>query len=270
MDLVNFEEEIFDNIKSQFMEFSAKLDLPDVRFVPISALKGDNVVNRSEYTKWYNGPTLMYILENIYISSDINLIDTRFPVQYVIRPQSTEFHDYRGFAGRLASGTIRIGDSIKVLPSGFTSKVKSINIFDKKLEVAYSPQSIAITLEDEIDISRGDMIVREHNLPNIDQDIDLMICWLGNSPMTNNGKYFLKHTSSDVRCIIKEIVYKIDINTLDRNTEDKSFKMNDIGRIKIRTTKPIFFDSYRQNRITGSVILIDEATNNTVCAGMII
>ena len=268
MDLVDYSEEVFEKIKKQFMNFSAKLDLPDVRFVPISALKGDNVVNESKNMEWYQGTTLMYILENIYISSDVNLIDTRFPVQYVIRPQSKEYPDFRGFAGRLASGTLNIGDKIKVLPSGFTSTIKSIHLFEEELEKAYAPQSITITLEDEIDISRGDMIVRENNTPKISQDIDLMICWLGNEPMRLNGKYALKHTSNDVRCMIKEVVYKVDINTLERD-EDTSFKMNDIGRIKIRTTKPLFYDSYRKNRITGSVILIDEATNNTVCAGMI-
>ncbi len=269
MDLVDYSEEVFENIKKQFMNFSAKLDLPDVRFVPISALKGDNVVNESKNMSWYQGTTLMYILENIYISSDVNLIDTRFPVQYVIRPQNKEFPDFRGFAGRLASGTLKVGDEIKVLPSGFTSTIKSIHLFKEELTKAYAPQSITITLNDEIDISRGDMIVRTNNTPKISQDIDIMICWLGNEPMQLNGKYALKHTSNDVRCLIKEIVYKVDINTLER-TNDKSFKMNDIGRIKIRTTKPLFFDSYRKNRITGSVILIDEATNNTVCAGMII
>jgi len=268
MDLVDYSEEVYEKIKKQFMNFSAKLDLPDVRFVPISALKGDNVVNESKNMDWYSGTTLMYILENIYISSDVNLIDTRFPVQYVVRPQSKEFPDFRGFAGRLASGTLKIGDAIKVLPSGFTSKVKSIHLFDEELDKAFAPQSVTVTLEDEIDISRGDMIVRENNSPKIDQDIDLMICWLGNEPMQLNGKYAVKHTSSDVRCMIKEVVYKVDINTLER-AEDTSFKMNDIGRIKIRTTKPLFYDSYRKNRITGSVVLIDEATNNTVCAGMI-
>ncbi len=269
MDLVDYSEEVYEKIKKQFMNFSAKLDLPDVRFVPISALKGDNVVNESTNMDWYQGTTLMYILENIYISSDVNLIDTRFPVQYVIRPQSKEYPDFRGFAGRLASGTLNVGDDIKVLPSGFTSKVKSIHLFDKELNKAFAPQSITITLEDEIDISRGDMIVRENNIPKINQDIDLMICWLGNEPMQLNGKYAVKHTSNDVRCMIKEVVYKVNINTLERD-DDKSFKMNDIGRIKIRTTRPLFYDSYRKNRITGSVVLIDEATNNTVCAGMII
>lgn len=270
MDLVDYKEDVFEKIRSQFMEFSAKLDIQDIRFVPISALKGDNVVNRSTNMDWYNGPTLMYILENIYIAGDNNLIDARFPVQYVIRPQSDEFHDYRGYAGRLASGTLHKGDEIKVLPSGFTSRIKDIHIFDQFMEQAHSPQSIAITIEDDIDISRGDMIVRANNEPEVSQDIDLMICWLGDSPMIPNGKYAVKHTTKDVRCMIKEIVYKIDINTLERNTEDKTFKMNDIGRIRIRTTKPLFFDSYRKNRITGSLILIDEATNNTVCAGMII
>jgi sulfate adenylyltransferase subunit 1 len=270
MDLVDYSEDVFEKIRNQFMEFSAKLDIQDIRFVPISALKGDNVVNRSTNMDWYNGPTLMYILENIYIAGDNNLIDARFPVQYVIRPQSKDFPDYRGYAGRLASGTLHVGDEIKVLPSGFTSKIKEIHIFDKFMEQAHSPQSIALTIEDDIDISRGDMIVRANNEPEVSQDIDLMICWLGDTPMIPNGKYAVKHTTKDVRCMIKEIVYKIDINTLERNGDDKSFKMNDIGRIRIRTTKPLFFDSYRKNRITGSLILIDEATNNTVCAGMII
>ncbi len=270
MDLVDYNEETFEKIKSQFMEFSAKLDIQDIRFVPISALKGDNVVHRSKNMDWYNGPTLMYILENIYIASDNNLIDARFPVQYVIRPQNDKFHDYRGYAGRLASGVFRKGDEVKILPSGFTSKIKDIHIFDKFIDVAHSPQSIAITIEDDIDISRGDMIVKANNEPEISQDIDLMICWLGDTPMIPNGKYAVKHTTKDVRCMIKEVVYKIDINTLERNAEDKQFKMNDIGRIRIRTTKPLFFDSYRKNRTTGSLILIDEATNNTVCAGMII
>ena len=268
MDLVDYNEEVYEKIKKQFTDFSAKLDLPDVRFIPISALKGDNVVHQSKNMDWYSGTTLMYTLENIYISSDVNLIDTRFPVQYVIRPQTKEYPDFRGFAGRLASGTLKVGDDIKVLPSGFTSKVKSVHLFEDKLEKAYAPQSVTITLEDEIDISRGDMIIRENNTPKIDQDIDLMICWLGNEPMRLNGKYALKHTSNDVRCMIKEVVYKVDINSLERD-DDTSFKMNDIGRIKIRTTKPLFYDSYRKNRITGSVVLIDEATNNTVCAGMI-
>lgn len=270
MDLVDYSEETFEKIHDDFMSFSAKLDIQDIRFVPISALKGDNVVERSTKMNWYNGPTLMYLLETIYIASDNNHIDPRFPVQYVIRPQSAEFPDYRGYAGRIAGGSFRKGDRVLVLPSGFISKVKSIDTFGQEFEMAHTPQSVTLTLEDEIDISRGDMIVRENNKPHVEQDIDMMICWLNDKAMIPGGKYALKHTTNDVRCMIKDVKYKININTLDRDFDDKHIGMNDIGRISIRTTKPLYFDSYRKNRITGSVILIDEATNETVCAGMII
>ncbi|MFH2095532.1 MAG: sulfate adenylyltransferase subunit CysN [Bacteroidota bacterium] len=270
MDLVDFSEEIFENIRRQFLKFSVKLDIQDIRFVPISAKFGDNVVDRSEKTDWYDGPTLLYLLENIHISSDLNMIDARFPVQYVIRPQSEEFHDYRGYAGRLGSGTLRTGDEVTILPSGFSSRIKSIDTMTGSLEMAYAPQSVCIVLEDDIDISRGDMIVRKNNVPKVDQDVDLMVCWLSEKPMVLNGKYAVKHTTNDVRCIIKEVVYKIDINTLERNREDKDIRLNEIARIKIRTTKPLFYDSYRINRATGSLVLIDEASNNTVGAGMIV
>ena len=270
MDLVDYSEEVFEEIRTVFMGFAGKLAIKDIHFIPISALKGDNVVNRSTRMEWYQGPTLMYLLEHVYIGSDNNHIDARFPVQYVIRPQSAEYPDYRGYAGRLASGTLRKGDAVVVLPSGFSSYVKSIDFYKDSLDIAYAPQSVTITLEDDIDISRGDMIVRENNRPEISQDIDIMICWLNEKPMRLGGKYALMHTSNEVRCMIKDVKYKIDINTLDRNNEDKSIGMNDIGRLSIRTTKPLYFDSYRQNRVTGSLILIDEATNETVCAGMIV
>ncbi len=270
MDLVDYNEEVFEEIRTVFMGFAGKLAIKDIHFIPISALKGDNVVNRSEKMDWYQGPTLMYLLEHVYIGSDNNHIDARFPVQYVIRPQSADYPDYRGYAGRLASGTLRKGDAVVVLPSGFSSHIKSIDFYKDTLDIAYAPQSVTITLEDDIDISRGDMIVRENNRPEISQDIDIMICWLNDKPMRPGGKYALMHTSNEVRCMIKDVKYKIDINTLDRDNEDKSIGMNDIGRISIRTTKPLYFDSYRQNRVTGSLILIDEATNETVCAGMIV
>ncbi len=270
MDLVDYKEDIFEKIRNDFNAFSAKLDVQDIRFVPISALNGDNVVERSKNMDWFTGPTLMYLLENIHISSDYNMIDARFPVQYIVRPQSKEYHDYRGYAGRIASGVFKPGDEVTIFPSGFNSKIKSVDSMNQKLKMAYAPQSVTLTLEDDIDISRGDMIVRKNNLPKNSQDIDLMICWLSEIPIHEKGKYAVKHTTNDVRCIIKEIVYKVDINTLGRNTEDKTIGLNEIARIKIRTTKPIYFDSYRKNRITGSLILIDEATNNTVCAGMII
>lgn len=270
MDLVEYSESVFNRIQKEFVALAAKLDVQDIRFVPISALKGDNVVNRSKIMNWYQGPTLMYLLDNIHISSDRNLIDARFPVQYVIRPQSKEYPDYRGYAGRIASGAFKVGDEITVLPSGFSSTIKSIDSMNESLELAHSPQSVTIILEDEIDISRGDMIVRKNNLPTVAQDIDVMVCWLSETSLQIGGKYSVKHTTHDVRCLVKELVYKIDINTLARNKEDKILALNEIARIKIRTTKPLFFDSYRKNRGTGNLIIIDEATNNTVGAGMIV
>jgi sulfate adenylyltransferase subunit 1 len=270
MDLIDYDEQKFESIKEEIENFSSKLDVKDVRFIPISALKGDNVVNISEKTPWYKGGTLLYMLETIHIGSDHNHIDCRFPVQNVIRPQNDEFHDYRGYAGRIAGGIFKPGDEVVALPSGFTSRVKSIETMDGPLKEAFAPQSVTITLEDEIDISRGDMIVRTNNRPNVSQDIDLMICWMSDKPITLNGKYTVRHTTNEVRCIIKDIQYKVDINTLHRIEADKSIGMNDIARITIRTTKPLLFDRYSRNRNTGSLILIDEGTFETVGAGMII
>lgn len=270
MDLVDYSEEAFEKVKEDFEDFSSKLDIKDVRFIPISALKGDNVVKRSEKTPWYDGPTLLYTLENVHIGSDHNHIDSRMPVQYVIRPQSTEYHDYRGYAGRIAGGIFKPGDDVMVLPSGFTSKIKSIDTMDGPIDEAFAPMSVTMTLEDDIDISRGDMIVKEHNHPEPTQDVDLMVCWLNEKPLQLNGKYTIKHTTKDARCIVKEVRYKVDINTLHKIEDDKNIGLNDIGRIKIRTTQPLFIDKYNRNRVTGSVIIIDEATNVTVGAGMII
>ncbi len=270
MDLVNYDEETFLKIKSDLEAFTSKLDVKDIRFIPISALNGDNVVNKSENMEWYQGSTLLYLLENIHIGSDQNHIDCRFPVQHVIRPQSDEFHDYRGYAGRIAGGVFKKGDTVMALPSGFTSKIKSIEIAGEEIKEAFAPMSVSMTLEDEIDISRGDMIVRENNKPFVKQDVDLMVCWMGEKPIVPNGKYSLMHTSNDVRCIVKDIKYKVNINNLHREEEDKNIGMNDIARISIRTTKPLFYDKYSRNRNSGSVILIDEGTNNTVGAGMII
>src|ERR1041385_7643783 len=216
MDLVEYKQEIFQAIRKDFEAFASKLEAIDVSFIPISALNGDNVVDRSKNMDWFDGPTLLYHLENIHISSDHNHIDARFPVQYVIRPMSNEFHDYRGFAGRVAGGIFRKGDKVTVLPSGFTSKIKSIDLFGQNIEEAFPPMSVTITLEDEIDISRGDMIVRENNQPQVSQDIDLMVCWFNQKNLQLNGKYFIKHTSRDAKCIVKEIMYKMDINTLHR------------------------------------------------------
>ena len=270
MDLVDYDEAVFEKIKDDIEAFSSKLEVKDVRFIPISALKGDNVVNRSESTPWYKGGTLLYLLENIHIGSDHNHIDCRFPVQYVIRPQSDKYHDYRGYAGRIAGGVFKPGDAITVLPSGFSSKIKSVDTFEGPVDEAFAPMSVTLTLEDEIDISRGDMIVRENNKSEVGQDIEIMLCWMNEKDLVPNGKYALKHTSNDVRCMVKNINYKVDINTLHRIEDDKTIKMNDIARVTLRTTKPLLFDKYTRNRITGSVILIDEATNETVGAGMII
>lgn len=270
MDLVDWREETFESIRRDFDAFTSKLDVQDVHFIPISALLGDNVVDRSQNMDWYQGPTLLSLLETVHIASDINHADGRFPVQYVIRPQSTEFHDYRGYAGRIAGGVFKPGDAVSVLPSGFTSRVKSIDTLEGPLEEAWAPMSVTLTLEDEIDISRGDMIVSEDNAPEASQDVDVMVCWLGEKNLQPNGKYALKHTTRDARCIVKAVKYKIDINTLERLEDDKSVGLNDIARITLRTTQPLFFDRYGRNRATGSLILIDEATNETVGAGMIV
>lgn len=270
MDLVEYSQETYDKIVADYEDFASKLDVKDVRFIPISALNGDNVVNRSNNMNWYEGSTLMYTLEHIHIGSDHNHIDCRFPVQTVIRPKTNEFHDFRGYAGRIDGGVFKPGDDVLVLPSGFTSKVKSINTFDGTLDEAFAPMSVTITLEDNVDVSRGDLIVRTNNQPKQLQDVEVMLCWLNAGEPKLRMKYTLKHTTSEVKAMIREIRYKLDVNTLHRNTEDKHVGMNEICRVKLRTTKPLLADSYRRNRSTGSIILIDEGTNETVAAGMII
>ena len=270
MDLVDYSEEVYERIKEEFSQFSYKLDVKDVHFIPISALDGDNVVDKSENMPWYGGSTLLYYLENVHIGSDHNFIDCRFPVQYVVRPYTDEFHDYRGYAGRIAGGIFKKGDKVMLLPSGFTSKIKTINTYDGEIEQAHPPMSVTILLEDDLDLSRGDMIVRENNHPTNSQDLEVMICWFHEKPLQERGKYSILHTTAEARCIVKEIRYKLDINTLHRDQEDKVIGMNDIARIVLRTTKPLFFDSYRKNKYTGSVIFVDEGTNETVGAGMII
>ena len=270
MDLVDYNEERFEEIKEEFSQFSHKLEVQDIHFIPISALNGDNVVEPSTNMDWYRGSTLLYYLENVHIGSDYNFIDCRFPVQYVVRPNTDDFHDYRGYAGRVGGGVFKKGDKVMLLPSGFTSTIARIDSYDGELEEAFPPMSVTILLEDDYDLSRGDMIVRENNSPDVEQDIELMVCWFNERPLQLRGKYTLLHTSKEARCIIKEIRYKLDINTLHRNEEDLTIGMNDIARIVIRSTKPLFFDEYRRNRNTGSVILVDEGTNETVGAGMII
>lgn len=270
MDLIDFDQEGYEKIKDDYKKFTSKLDIPDIRFIPISALKGDNVVDKSEKMDWYQGATLLHTLENVQINADLNFVDSRFPIQWVIRPHSDEYHDFRGFAGTVAGGTFRPGEEVIALPSGFTSKIKSIETLEGPIEEAYAPMSVSITLEDEIDIARGDMIAKPNNQPVKGQDIDLMMCWMNEKALNPSGKYLLKHTSNETRCMIKEVLYKVDINTLNKIEEDKAIGMNDIGRIKLKTAKPLLYDAYKKNRTTGAVILIDEGTNETVGAGMIL
>ncbi len=271
MDLVDYQEEVFTKIVSDYKEFSSRLNVPHIDFIPISALNGDNVVDKSEAMPWYQGSTLLYALENVYIGNEFNHIDARFPVQWVIRPQSTEFHDFRGFAGRVASGVFKVGDEVTVLPSGFQSRISGIHTLEGNLDEAFAPMSIAITLEDEIDISRGDMIVKQNNPPKVSQDIEAMICWFSDTTKLQVGrKYLLRSTTKEAKCLIKELKYKVNVNTLHKIEDDSEVGLNDIARISIRTSAPLFYDSYRRNRSTGNLILVDEQTNATVAAGMIV
>lgn len=270
MDLMNYSEEVYEKIKHDFGAFAAKLDVKDIHFVPISALNGDNVVNKLNNMPWYEGGTLRYILENIHVASDHNHIDPRFPVQYVIRPVSEKFHDYRGYAGRVAGGVFHKGEKVMVLPSGFITTLESIDTFESEINEAFPPMSVTFRLSDDLDISRGDMIVRENNVPETGQDIEVMMCWMSDKPLLPGMKYYLRHTTSEVRAMIKEIVYKVDVNTLERVPDGKELRMNEIARVQLRTTKPLFYDSYRRNRTTGSIILIEEGTFNTVGVGMIV
>lgn len=269
MDLVEYAESVFNEIREKFEDFSRNMQIRDYRFVPISALHGDNVVKPSEHMRWFQGGTLLDVLEHIPINRDYNIEDARFPVQYVIRPISDEYHDYRGYAGRVDGGVFHPGDKVTVLPDGHKSTIKSINLDESSINEAYPPMSVTLQLSDDIDISRGDMIVKEDNLPQVSQDIEIMICWMNPRPMQINGKYALKHTTRDVRCLIKEVHYKVNVNNLDHIENDKEVRMNDIARVSIRTTRPLFFDSYRRNRRTGALVLIDEGTNETVGVGMI-
>ncbi len=270
MDLVDYDEAVFNRIQRELEDFSSKLEVRDIRYIPISALKGDNVVDRSTRMDWYQGPTLMYLLETLHIAGDLNHIDRRFPVQYVVRPMTDAHHDFRGFAGRVQGGVFRKGDAVQVLPSGFQSTIKSIHLGELELDEAFAPQSVVMTLADEIDISRGDMLVSPNNVPHSSQDIDVMLCWFNERALQTGGKYAIKHTSRDARCMVKEVKYKMDINTLHKAEGDKTIGMNDIGRVQLRTTVPLHFDTYSRNRYTGSIILIDEGTNETVAAGMIV
>jgi bifunctional enzyme CysN/CysC len=265
MDLVDYSQDAFDQVVADYKEFAEKLDVHDISFIPISALEGDNVVNKSERTPWFEGPSVLHHLENVTISADRNLVDFRFPVQYVVRPHQ----DFRGFAGQVTSGTVKKGQEIVALPSGQQSRIRDIATYDGSLEEAFSPQSVVIQLENEIDISRGDMIVRPHNVPSVSNEIEAVLCWMdGTKNLSRTTHYVLQHTTRRVTAYVDELLYEIDVNTMHRRKAE-TLRLNEIGRVKLSTAQPIFFDSYRNNRGTGSFILIDPATNLTVAAGMI-
>ncbi len=270
MDLVDYRQDLFEKIVNDFEDFASKLSIPDIGYIPVNALGGDNVVEKTKNMPWYQGGSLLYTLEHIHISSDANHNDARFPVQWVIRPQSKDHPDFRGYAGRIESGVYRPGDKIVHLPSGSTSAIASIEMMGTPIEVAFPPMSVTIVLKDNLDISRGDMLVKEENPPTVGQDLDLMVCWLHENPLKPGGKYILKHSTKETRCLIKEVKHKLDIQTLNPVANDKNIRLNDIGHIQLRTTHPLFFDPYSRNRKTGSVILIDEFSFDTVGAGMIL
>jgi sulfate adenylyltransferase subunit 1 len=271
MDLVDYSQEVYDGIVEDYKSFASRLDnIIDIRPIPISALNGDNIVERSENMPWYGGSSLLYHLENVYVGGDENHVQARFPVQWVIRPQSTEFHDFRGFAGRIAGGVFKPGDEVTVMPSGFTSRIEKIHQDEAELGEAFAPQSVAMTLEDEIDISRGDMIVKVNNPPHQSQNIEAMICWFSNTPLLARNKVIIRHTTKETKAIVQTIAYKVDVNTLHKQEDSTDLKLNEIGRISLRAASPLFYDSYNKNRNTGSFILIDPRTDETLAAGMII
>lgn len=269
MDLVNFDKETYEKIKSEYLKFSLQLNLKDIYFIPMSALLGDNVVDASQNMDWYKGKTLLSTLESVNVAHDLNEQDFRFPVQYVIRPHSTEFHDYRGYAGKIEGGKVKVGDTLQAMNSGLNSKIKSINFGKDEILEAKAGKCVSITLEDEIDISRGDMLVKTNSLPQSSQEIDIMLCWLNEKKIQTNAKYILRHTGKEVKCMVKNIEYKLNISTLEKEI-GATIGVNDIGKVKVKTASPLFFDSYLSNRVTGSVILVDEFTNETVGAGMIV
>ncbi len=269
MDLVDYDEEIFNRISSEFADFSTRLAVTDLQVIPLSALNGDNVVKRSDKMPWYEGPSLLHHLEHVHVASDRDLVDVRLPIQYVIRPKADEFHDYRGYSGRVAGGVMRPGDEIMVLPSGMTSRIKSIDVFDKEVDAAFPPMSVTVRLEDELDVSRGDMICRVSNQPRVEQEIDAMVCWMTSDALVPGRKLTIKHTTKTAKTIVKDIAYRLDINTLHRDQEAGKLELNDIGRITLRSAAPLLVDAYSKNRTTGSFILVDDATGATVGAGMI-
>ncbi len=270
MDLVGYSEEVFDAIQEEFAAWAQKLDVHDIQFIPISALHGDNVVTRSLSMPWYQGPSLLYHLEHVYIGSDRNLIDARFPVQWIIRPQTDEHHDYRGYAGQIASGTFRKGDEVMVLPSGERTRISRIETFDGELETAGPPMSVSILLEDDVDVSRGDMLCRPHNQPTVANELDAMVCWMTDAPLRERGRYLLKHTTRSVKAVVDNLRYRIDVNTLHRDQKADELGLNEIGRLHLRTSGPLLLDPYDLSRTTGGFILLDETTYDTVGAGMVV
>jgi bifunctional enzyme CysN/CysC len=269
MDLVDYSQETYEKIHAEFKQFATKLNIPDLEVIPISALKGDNVVDRSEQMPWYSGPTLLHHLEHVHVASDRDLVDTRFPVQFVVRPKSDEFHDYRGYAGQVAGGVLKPGDEVVVLPSGMTTTIEAIDRFDQEIDEAFPPMSVTVRLADDVDVSRGDMIARVKNAPKPAQDIDAMVCWMTTTPLKPRQKLAIKHTTRTGRTMVKDIQYRLDVNTLHRDQDAQELELNEIGRVQLRTTVPLLCDPYSSNRTTGSFILIDEATGVTVGAGMI-
>jgi bifunctional enzyme CysN/CysC len=270
MDLVGYDQDVFEAIKAEFRAFAMKLEVTDLAFVPISALHGDNVVHRSANTPWYEGSSLLHHLEEVHIASDRNLIDVRFPVQYVIRPRDDSLHDYRGYAGQVAGGVLKPGDEVVALPSGFASTIDAVETSDGPVAEAFSPMSVTVRLADDLDVSRGDMLCRPANRPTVGQDVEAMICWLTDTPLRVRGRYAIKHTTREARALVSDLQYRLDVNTLHRDESADTLALNEIGRVRLRTTAPLFYDEYRRNRATGSFILIDEATHATVAGGMIL
>ena len=270
MDLVDYDRGVYERIRDEFASFATKLEVPDLTVVPISALKGDNIVTRSERMPWYDGPSLLHHLENVHIASDRNMVDARFPVQYVIRPQSEQHHDYRGYAGSVAGGVFKSGDEVVVLPTGFSTRIAGIDTEDGPVAEAFPPMAVTIRLEDDLDVSRGDMLCRPHNAAVATQDLDAMVCWMTDTPLVPGRQFAIKHTTRPARAVIRDLRYRLDVNTLHRDETAQDLKLNDIGRVKLRTTSPLFVDDYRRNRTTGGFILIDESSNNTVAAGMVV
>lgn len=270
MDLVNFDQSVYTTIKTRLQELCTKMGVSDPHFIPISAKDGDNVVDASIKTPWYTGPTLLHLMETIEITKDSNLVDARFPVQYVVRPYKEEFHDYRGYAGRVASGTFKPGDKVIAFPSEIESTIQTIDVYTQTRDFAIAGDSVIISLANDIDISRGNLISHIENKPTVGQEISLMVCWFNERPLIVGNKYVIRHTTSEAKCIVKTIDFKMNINTMEHNLDDKTIKMNDIARISIKATKALFYDAYKKNHITGSLILIDEGTNETVGAGMIL